>query len=62
MERDWSLVFTLSYFIFIIYTAICWVINIIFLFQCDFDAPYKEEFVHGLGILFPPAAGLTVWY
>ena len=34
--------------------------NIIALSNCDFDAPYKCEVVHGLGIL-PPVGVITGW-
>ena len=39
---------------------ICWGVNIYKLINCDFEAPYKGEIVHGIGII-PPAAFVTVW-
>jgi len=29
---------------------------------CDFDADYKCEAIHGVGIIVPPAAFVTVWF
>jgi len=37
-------------------------INIKKLAECDFDAPYKCEIIHGAGVLFPPLSVFTVWY
>lgn len=37
-----------------------WVKNVIKLSECDFQAPYKAEVVHGIGIL-PPVGMVTGW-
>ena len=37
-----------------------WVKNIIKLSECDFEAPYKAEVVHGVG-LFPLVGMVTGW-
>lgn len=37
-----------------------WVKNIIKLSDCDFEAPYKCEVVHGIGIV-PPVGMITGW-
>ena len=37
-----------------------WVKNIFKLADCDFQSPYKAEFVHAIG-LFPPAGAITGW-
>ena len=29
---------------------------------CDFESPYKCEAVHGIGVVIPPAAFITVWF
>jgi hypothetical protein len=39
----------------------CWVGNMIKLFNCDFKEPYKEEFIHTLGLI-APISFITVWY
>ncbi len=36
-------------------------VNIYQFCKCDFEPPYKAEIVHGAGIVFPPAAMVTVW-
>ncbi len=38
-----------------------WCVNIYKLTQCDFQAPYKGEVMHGVGILGPTAL-VTVWF
>ena len=37
-----------------------WVKNIIKLADCDFEAPYKAEVIHAIGI-FPPVGAITGW-
>lgn len=40
---------------------ICWVVNLVKLMGCDFDAPYKEEFVHAIGLFCFPLSMVTAW-
>ena len=42
--------------------AIAWIINITKFFACDFDAPYKEEVIHFIGIVIPPGSIITAWF
>ena len=39
-----------------------WFVNFYKVTQCDFEAPYKSEVLHGLGVFCPPAAIITVWF
>ena len=39
----------------------CWVTNLYKLGQCDFEAPYRCEFIHGVGLVGPLAIP-TVWF
>lgn len=39
----------------------CWFTNVYQFTQCDFDAPYRCEAIHGAG-LFGPIAIVTVWF
>lgn len=48
--------------IFHLVTAICWLVNLVQLFRCDFSTPYKEEVIHGVGVIIPWASLITVWY
>jgi prepilin-type N-terminal cleavage/methylation domain-containing protein len=36
--------------------------NIVKLFRCDFQAPYRGEFIHSIGVIVPPAAMVAVWF
>lgn len=52
-------------FIIIVIVAIIvvgagWVKNLIKLTECDFEAPYKAEIIHAVGIL-PPVGMITGW-
>jgi len=38
-----------------------WCVNFFKLTQCDFQAPYKGEVIHAVGII-PPFALVTVWF
>jgi hypothetical protein len=46
--------------IIVIILVVGWVKNIIKLAQCDFEAPYKCEVVHSLGVI-PIAGAVTGW-
>lgn len=37
-----------------------WVKNIIKLSECDFESPYKAEFIHTAGLV-PPVGAITGW-
>ena len=37
-----------------------WVTNLVKLFNCDFEGPYRCEVIHAAGIL-PPVALVTAW-
>ena len=30
--------------------------------SCDFESDYKCEAIHGMGVVIPPAAFITVWF
>ena len=30
--------------------------------NCDFESDYKCEAVHGIGVILPPTAIITVWF
>lgn len=42
--------------------GIPWVINLIKFINCDFAAPWKDEIIHLLGVLIPPASIVTMWF
>ena len=37
-----------------------WVKNIIKLTECDFEAPFKAEVIHAIGVI-PPVGMITGW-
>jgi hypothetical protein len=37
-----------------------WIKNLIKLSECDFEAPYKAEIVHAVGLI-PPVGAVTGW-
>lgn len=39
-----------------------WIANAIKFAYCDFDAPYRCEIVHGVGVVIPPLAIVTAWW
>lgn len=47
--------------ILILYLVVCWIVNLIKLLNCDFEAPYKEEIIHLIG-LTPIISGVTAWF
>jgi hypothetical protein len=36
--------------------------NVIKVTNCDFESDYKCEVIHGVGVIVPPAALITVWF
>lgn len=38
-----------------------WIVNLIQFLQCDFQGPWKDEIVKGIGVLLFPANCVTVW-
>jgi hypothetical protein len=52
----------LVYGALILFSIYCYGYNLVKLIYCDFDAPYKEEAIHALGVFLPPASFITVWF
>lgn len=38
-----------------------WIWNGVKFINCDFEADYKCEVIHGAGVVIPPASFITVW-
>ena len=47
--------------VLVLYFVISWIWNLVLFLRCDFQASYKEEIIHGLGVFFFPISGITVW-
>lgn len=41
--------------------AVCYVNNVLDFVDCDFQAPYKCEIVHGVGVVLPPVSVVTTF-
>ena len=55
--------FTLTELVIVIiflFGGISWLVNGYKFIQCDFEAPYKAEVVHGIGV-FTPLCLVTAW-
>jgi hypothetical protein len=48
-------------FVFFILFLLSWIANFVKLTDCDFQAPYRCEIIHGAGII-PPIAPIAVWF
>lgn len=48
-------------FLLVTIGLLAFVTNIVKLTDCDFEAPYRCEAIHGIGLL-PPVALVTVWF
>ena len=44
-----------------LFFAVCWIVNLVKLLRCDFDAPYREEIIHAIGLVVAPASIITCW-
>ena len=47
--------------IIVLALLISWVANIVKLTDCDFQAPFRCEVVHGIGVI-PAVSLVTVWF
>jgi len=45
-----------------ILACVPWVWNGYKLANCDFKSDYKCEAIHGIGVVIPPSAFITVWF
>jgi hypothetical protein len=43
------------------FVAACWIVNLVKLCRCDFEAPYKEEVLHLIGLI-PGVSIVTAWF
>jgi len=55
IEGFWTL-------LFFVYWAVAWIVNLIKFIGCDFEAPYKEEVIHAIGVFFAVPSLITVWF
>lgn len=39
-----------------------WLWNFVKFTSCDFEPNYRCEVIHGVGIIVPPTAMVTVWF
>lgn len=44
-----------------VFTIGCWIVNIVKLVNCDFEAPYKQEIIHAIGLI-PGVSIVTCWF
>lgn len=53
--------FVLLFVMFCIVLPLMWgyVMNIVKITKCDFNAPYKAEFIRGVGLVLPPVGGIV---
>jgi len=60
-ENNERLIIIANLIIFI-FVVICWIVNLVKFTECDFEAPYKSEIIHGIGVFMPPASAVTCWF
>jgi len=52
--------FSIFMFAVSLFAAGCWIGNVVKLTRCDFEAPYKGEIIHAVGLI-PHLSIITVW-
>lgn len=60
MKPQTSVVLVLFILAFAACVAGCWIANFVKLTRCDFEAPYKGEAIHAVGLI-PVLSLATVW-
>jgi hypothetical protein len=48
-------------FLIYIYVIAAWIANLVQLINCDFNAPYRQEAIHAIGLL-PGVSMITCWF
>lgn len=43
-----------------LYMLVAWIVNLVKLLNCDFAEPYREEFIHSIGLI-PGVSMVTCW-
>jgi hypothetical protein len=46
--------------VFWLFFVICWIVNLVQLINCDFEAPYKKEVIKAIGVC-TGVSFVTVW-
>lgn len=59
--KNLSLVGIFLYLAFISFFIVSYIMNIVKIIGCDFEASYKEEIIHAIGIFVPPLSMITAW-
>jgi len=54
-------IFAVIQILVVLSMLVTWVINLFQLLNCDFYSPWRDEIIHGIGLLVPPASLITVW-
>jgi len=44
-----------------LFNIISYIVNVVKLIDCDFESPYKEEFIHAIGLI-PGLSMFTCWF
>lgn len=60
--KNYSLGLLVFYILLWVYGIGSWIVNLVKLFQCDFEASYKEEIIHLIGVIIAPSSMITVWF
>lgn len=53
--------FLIFYLAVAVYTVIAWIVNLIKFVNLDFQEPWRDEIIHGLGVILPVASWVTAW-
>lgn len=58
---NWWLGTNIFLIIFYIFGLVTWVINLFQFLGCDFNAPYRDEAIHLIGVCVPFSSIVTIW-
>lgn len=50
-----------TYLVMLVLLLAPWIVNFVKLTDCDFEAPYRCEAIHGAGLI-PAVSFVTVWF
>jgi len=47
--------------LFSVFLAVSWIVNLVKFIQCDFQASWRDEIIHGIGVFFALPSIVTAW-
>lgn len=51
----------IGFILWYLYIGVAYVVNLVKFVRCDFEAPYRDEIIHGIGVFAGVPSIVTAW-